>query len=150
VNTPFSIGSHPQPSSNGTVDSSRNHGSTRPDPQVSERATRRRFTVAYKLRILKEADVCHQPGQLGALLRREGLYSATLASFRKQQADGKLIVKNAPQLQRQRQDKAAKRQRDARRMAALEAENQKLRLLLDLQKKVAALLDIPLSTEPVE
>lgn len=148
MTTPFSIGSHPQPSNNGTVHS--HGGSSRPDPQVTERATRRRFTVAYKLRILKEADACRKPGELGTLLRREGLYSATLASFRKQQADGKLIVKNASQVQRQRQDKAAKRQRDARRMAALEAENQKLRILLDLQKKVAALLDLPLSTEPVE
>jgi transposase len=146
VNTPFSIGSHSQPSNNGTADSNRN--ASRPDPQVSERATRRRFTVAYKLRILKEADACHKPGELGALLRREGLYSATLASFRKQHADGKLVVKNAQQAHRQRQDKAAKRQREARRIAALEAENHKLRLLLDLQKKVAALLDIAWSTEP--
>jgi len=150
VNSPFSIGSHPQPSNNGTAHGPSHSGNSRPDPQVTERATRRRFPVAYKLRILKEADAYHKPGELGALLRREGLYSATLASFRKQQADGKLVVKHAQQGQRQRQDKAAQRQRDARRMAALEAENHKLRILLDLPKKVAALLDLPLSTEPFE
>src|ERR1041384_7687783 len=62
----------------------------RPDPQVTQRATRRRFTAADKLRILAEADACNQPGQLGALLRREGLYSSTLANFRKQRVEGKL------------------------------------------------------------
>src|SRR5450755_3908820 len=108
------MSTHSQPSHNGTADTNRNSGSSRPDPQVAERATRRRFTVAYKLRILREADACHKPGELGALLRREGLYSATLASFRKQHADGKLVVKNAQQVQRQRQDKAAQRQREAR------------------------------------
>ena len=148
MTTPFSISPHANAAHNGQAQPSKVEPTHRPDPQVSERATRRRFTVAYKLRILKEADACHKPGELGALLRREGLYSATLASFRKQQADGKLVVRNALQEKRQRQDKAAQRQRDARRLAALEAENQKLRILLDLQKKVAALLDLPLSTEP--
>ena len=116
----------------------------RPDPQVPERASRRRFTAAYKLRILKEADACTQPGELGALLRREGLYSSTLANFRKLRDAGKLGEKNPAQTQ-QRKDKEAARQRDARKMAALEAENQKLRVLLELQKKVAALLDLSLA-----
>ena len=114
----------------------------RPDPQVKERATRRRFTAADKLRILAEADACHQPGQLGALLRREGLYSSTLASFRKQRDEGKL-GKDPHQVQKQRRDKEAARQRDARKIASLEAENKKLRVLLELQKKVAELISLP-------
>lgn len=117
--------------------------SLRPDPQVPERSTRRRFPAAYKLRLLKEADACSQPGELGALLRREGLYSSTLANFRKLREASKLGDKNPAQAQ-QRKDKEAARQRDARRIAALETENQKLRVLLELQKKVAALLDLTL------
>ncbi len=115
-----------------------------PDPQVIQKATRRRFTAADKLRILKEADACHKPGELGALLRREGLYSSTLANFRKLREAGQLGEKNSAQAHKQRKDKEASRQRDTRRMAALEAENQKLRVLLELQKKVAALLDLTL------
>ena len=122
----------------------------RPNPQVQERASRRRFTAAYKLRILKEADTCTKPGELGALLRREGLYSSTLANFRKLRQAGQLAEKNMAQAQKQRQDKEAVRQRDVRRLAALEAENQKLRVLLELQKKVAALLDLTLTEMPRE
>jgi transposase len=114
----------------------------RPDPQVTQQATRRRFSAADKLRILAEADACHQPGQLGALLRREGLYSSTLASFRKQRDEGKL-GKDPRQVQTQRREKEAARQRDARKIAHLEAENKKLKILLDLQKKVAELLSLP-------
>jgi len=114
----------------------------RPDPQVTQRATRRRFTATDKLRLLAEADACHQPGQLGALLRREGLYSSTLASFRKQRDEGKL-GKDPNLVQKQRREKEAARQRDARKIAHLEAENKKLKILLDLQKKVAELLSLP-------
>ena len=57
-----------------------------PDPQVLQKPARRRFTTADKLRILKEADACYRPGELGALLRREGLYSSSLHNFRKQRA----------------------------------------------------------------
>jgi transposase len=122
----------------------------RPDPQVQERPTRRRFTVAYKVRILKEADACSKPGEVGALLRREGLYSSTLANFRKLRDAGQLAEKNTDKAHKQRQDKEAARQRDARRIAALETENQKLRVLLELQKKVAALLDLTLPQTPSE
>jgi len=61
---------------------------TLPDPHIDAPTTRRRFTVANKLRILREADQCTQHGQLGALLRREALYASTLASFRKQYEEG--------------------------------------------------------------
>lgn len=117
----------------------------RPDPQVAQRAPRRRFTAADKLRILAEADACNQPGQLGALLRREGLYSSTLASFRKQRDEGKL-GRDPDQLRQQRREKEAARQRDARKIAQLEVENKKLKILLDLQKKVAELMNLPLDS----
>ena len=62
-------------------------GQAVPDPAVPEKPVRRRFTAEYKLRILREADRCTQPGQLGALLRREGLYSSHLTTWRRQRDD---------------------------------------------------------------
>jgi len=55
-----------------------------PDPELVERARRRRFSAEYKLRILREADACSKPGEIGALLRREGLYSSLLTEWRRQ------------------------------------------------------------------
>jgi transposase len=112
-----------------------------PDPQVTQRAARRSFTAADKLRILAEADACNQPGQLGALLRREGLYSSTLANFRKQRDEGKL-GKDPAKVKQQRREKEAARQRDLRKIASLEAENKKLKVLIELQKKVAELMSL--------
>jgi transposase-like protein len=63
-----------------------------PDPEVPERARRRQFTGAYKLRILEEAAACCAPGQVGALLRREGLYSSHLVDWRRQRAAGTLAA----------------------------------------------------------
>ena len=61
-----------------------------PDPAVPEKPVRRRFTAEYKLRVLRDADACAEPGQLGALLRREGLYSSHLTAWRKQRDEGTL------------------------------------------------------------
>ena len=66
------------------------NGKSPPDPAVSEKPVRRRFPVEYKLRILHEADRCTAPGQLGALLRREGLYSSLLSTWRQQRKQGTL------------------------------------------------------------
>jgi len=59
-------------------------GEVKPDPEVPEKPTRRRFTAEYKLRILRLADACTEPGSVGALLRREGLYSSHLTAWRRQ------------------------------------------------------------------
>ena len=61
-----------------------------PDPEVPATVQRRRFSAAYRLRILKEADACKKPGEVGALLRREGLYSSLLANWRRQREAGAL------------------------------------------------------------
>src|SRR5215204_748919 len=61
-----------------------------PDPELVERPRRRRFTAEYKLRILREADACSRPGEVGALLRREGLYTSHLTYWRKQRDAGAL------------------------------------------------------------
>src|SRR5256885_15532750 len=68
-----------------------------PDPEVLPKASRRTFSAAEKLRILNEADACTQPGQIGALLRREGLYSSHLVKWRRVRAAGQLQAL-APQL----------------------------------------------------
>jgi transposase-like protein len=62
--------------------------SAAPDPEVAARHARRRFTTHYKLEILRKADACTRPGQLGALLRKEGLYSSLLVTWRRQREDG--------------------------------------------------------------
>ncbi len=118
-----------------------------PDPHVNQRATRRRFTVAEKLRILHEADQCSQHGQLGALLRREAIYSSTLASFRKQYEEGKLVAHHDPLRKQKRKDRANQRQRDARSLQALQLENRKLKALVELQKKLSELMNLTLPTE---
>jgi hypothetical protein len=66
--------------------------SSAPDPEVSEKKPRRTFTAKYKLRILAEADACTQSGQMGALLRREGLYSSNLTTWRQQREKGILLA----------------------------------------------------------
>ena len=81
-----------------------------PDHQVIQKPTRRRFSAAEKIRILKLADACQKPGELGQLLRREGLYSSSIASFRKQQADGKFHQKSAEQVVAQQQAAVAEAQ----------------------------------------
>lgn len=120
---------------------------TLPDPHVSQRAIRRRFTVADKLRILKDAEECTKHGQLGDLLRREAIYSSTLASFRKQYEEGKLVAKNDPLRAKQRRDRQNKRQQDQRTLEALQRENQKLKALVELQKKLSELMNLTLPTE---
>ena len=108
-----------------------------PDPEVTEKVRRRRFTAAYKSRILKEAELCKQSGELGALLRREGLYYSNIAKWRRQAESGLLPKKRGPQ----GPDPAV------RRIAELEKENARLvrklkqaELIIDVQKKVADLL----------
>ena len=115
------------------------HPKVVPDPEVPEKTVRRKFTAAYKLRILKEAESCTELGQVGALLRREGLYSSSLTSWRHQVAQGLVPKKRGPAVQ--------KADPHVRRIAELERENEKLghklkqaELIIDVQKKVAELL----------
>lgn len=120
-----------------------------PDPQVPDKAQRRKFTVEYKASIVREADGCTEAGQIGALLRREGLYSSQLASWRKLYQEGAL--------------KALKDDKRGRKKTKnpLEAENEKLRkknvrlekrlaqaeAIIDIQKKLSEVLGIPLESE---
>ena len=114
---------------------------TPPDPEVVERAHRRQFTAAYKLQILDEADGCHEPGQLGALLRREGLYSSHLRDWRQQWLQGTLSAlaphrRGRPPIPPHEVELARLRRENdrlSRQLAAAEA-------IVEIQKKVSALL----------
>jgi transposase-like protein len=120
-----------------------------PAIEVVAKATRRRFTVEYKRAIVREADACKTPGAIGALLRREGLYSSHLTTWRAARERGELagaVKKRGP----------VPRVVDARdqRISELERQNtrwqkraERAEALVELQKQVAALLGTP-STEP--
>ena len=117
-----------------------------PDPQVHPKPTRRRFTTADKLRILKEADACTRPGELGALLRKEGLYSSALHKFRKLRQEGKLQEVSPEQKQSERKHKEAERQRQNRQVQRMQKQIEHLTALLELQKKVSDMLGIQLES----
>jgi transposase len=116
-----------------------------PDPEVRAKGKRRVLTAAFKARILREADACTKPGELGALLRREGLYSSHLSTWRRQRDEGLTPQKRG---RKKDPDVAARREiaRLEREVARLSDKLQKAELIIDVQKKVAALLGNPLPT----
>ena len=127
--------------------SARNGHAANPNPEVALKPERRRFTKAYKLEILKQVEACSGIGQIGALLRREGLYSSYLANWRLQRSKG--LLDNAAS--KRRSAKPAKQH--AVRVSQLERENARLKarlrqaeLILDIQKKASEILGIPLRT----
>ena len=112
------------------------------DPQVVEKAKRRRFSASYKLKILEEVD--RNPGGSGAILRREGLYSSHLSSWRKQQQEGALKAlskKRGPRGKSAEQLQLEKLQRDK---ARLERELFKAHAIINAQKKLAEILGVDL------
>jgi transposase len=118
----------------------------RPDPEVVADARRRSFTAEYKLKTLAEADAAAQPGGIGALLRREGLYSSHLTTWRRERQAG--ILKGLTPLKR---GPKSKRNPQEEEMQKLRRENQRLTeelrkaaIVIDVQKKVGALLGWPL------
>jgi transposase len=118
-----------------------------PDPQLVEQAKRRKFTAKYKLEILQKADACTRPGEIGELLRREGLYTSHLTYWRKQRKDGAL-----KELGKSRGRKPADRREQQivelqRRAERAEAELAKARKVIEIQGNVSALLEQMLGTE---
>lgn len=123
------------------------------DPEVVATARRRTFTAEYKLKILRQADACTATGEIGALLRREGLYGSHLSEWRKARDGGglaalapakrgppaALVSPNAAELKQLRRDNAR-----------LQAKLERAELIIDIQKKVASLLGIPLQTPDFE
>ncbi len=118
-----------------------------PDPELTFQAKRRRSTAKYKLEILAQADACTAPGEIGELLRREGLYTSHLTYWRKQRRDGALR-----ELGRLRGRQPADRRDQqiaelTRRTERLESEFQKARKVIEIQGNVSALLEQMLGTD---
>jgi transposase len=110
-----------------------------PDPEVVPRATRRQFSAAYKRRIVAEADVCTDRGAIGALLRREGLYSSHLTNWRRELAAGTGGEKRRG---RPAEPLAAENAQLRRENERLRRELEKTQLIVDAQKKLAEVLGL--------
>jgi transposase len=112
--------------------------------EVVAKAKRRQYAAEYKLRILREIDECQGSGEVGALLRREGLYSSLVSKWREQSERGSLTGLSGHR-------RGPKVDPQAVEIARLQRENKRLRekleraeLIIDVQKKVARLLGVPL------
>ena len=121
-----------------------------PETEVVEKAQRRQYTAEYKLRILQEVDACKEKGEIGALLRREGLYSSLIYKWREQRNRGSLEGLSA----HKRGPKVDSR---AVEIAKLQRENERLRkrleqaeLIIDVQKKVAQMLGVPVEEQDLD
>ena len=115
---------------------------TKTSPEVPEKATRRRFTRAYKEQIHAEADLCTDPGELGELLRREGLYSSSLSRWRRERTAGTLDT-------RKRGRKPNPSKKETQELAKLKRDNARLTerlrqavLVIEVQKKVSEILGV--------
>ena len=118
-----------------------------PDPELVEQAKRRTFTAEYKARILAEADACTRPGEIGELLRREGLYTSHLTYWRKQRRDGALKELGRPRGRKPVDRRDAEIVELERRLVRSEAELAKARKVIEIQGNLSALLEQMLSTE---
>ena len=121
-----------------------------PDSEVPEKAVRHRFTAEYKCRILREVEACKEQGRVGALLRREGLYSSNLITWRRQAEQGSLEALSP----KKRGPKEKKPDPSLRRIAELEKTTQKLEhklrqaeLIIAAQKKIAEIFQMSLDPE---
>lgn len=121
-----------------------------PEAEVLPKPKRRTFTAAYKLRLLHEADQCTQPGAVGALLRREGLYSSHLTTWRRQREQGQLQGLSA----QKRGRKVSPEDKLRRELAKLHREKEQLEqrlhkaeTIIEVQKKLCTLLGLPTYNE---
>jgi transposase len=126
---------------------------TAPDPEVAATAKRRQFSSAEKRRILSAADHCKKPGELGALLRKEGIYSSMLANWRKQRTGGQLGTVEArkrgrkpdPALAAVHRNQQLQREIDRLRRRLAQAQE-----IIEVQKKLCTLLGLPTAEVPQE
>ena len=114
-----------------------------PDPEVVPIAQRRQFTAEDKLRILEEADACTEPGEIGALVRREGIYSSYLSRWRREREEGQLTAQSS----KKRGPKASAEKVLVAEVAKLRRENEQLQTrlgqaeaIIEVQKKLSQLL----------
>jgi transposase-like protein len=143
----WSGGERSEPKRNGEIPVAKNvTEATRPvpNPEVLEKPKRRRFSAAYKAEIVQEADRCTEPGQIGALLRREGLYSSQLTEWRKQYRDSARAG-----LQEKRRGRKPEQSALEKENERLKKENKRLEerldhaeTIIDVQKKISKILGI--------
>src|SRR5215469_2809577 len=142
-----SEGERSEPKGSGAAAEAGAVSASRPDPEVVAKAKRRTFTAEYKQRILQEADsAAATPGGVGALLRREGLYSSHLVTWRRERRAGVLEAlkprKRGPRFERN--PLAEENQKLRRQVGQLTEKLRKAEIIIDVQKKVAALLGNPI------
>jgi transposase-like protein len=120
------------------------------NPELSERPRRRSFTAQDKLRILKAAEAASGSGEIGALLRHEGLYSSALTEWRRQRdagiLDGLTPLRRGPKAASEPQPLAAELAKAQQDIARLKLRLERAEAIIDLQKKVSDLLGIPLAS----
>ena len=121
-----------------------------PDPELVEQAKRRTFTAKYKAEILANADACTEPGEVGELLRREGLYTSHLTYWRKQRKDGALKELGKPRGRKPVDRRDQEIARLQRKLERSEAELAKARRVIEIQGNVSALLEEMLGSESAQ
>ena len=117
-----------------------------PDPEVLAKGQRRQFTAEYKLKILEEADACTEPGAIAALIRREGLYSSHLSSWRQARRSGALgaLKKRRGPKGRRNDSVTQENERLRKENARLQQRLAHVEVILEIQKKASEILGIPL------
>jgi transposase len=120
------------------------------DPEVPEKPKRRQFSAEYRLRILREADGCKAPGAVGALLRREGLYSSHLVQWRRQREAGALSGMRAKKRGPKGREEDPRLKQQAREIARLQRKLKQAETIIEIQKKVAGILGIPLNAPELD
>ncbi len=117
------------------------------DTEVPARAQRRRFTAAYKLKILEQVEQCSAPGEIGSLLRREGLYSSQLTSWRRARQTGALagLSKKRGPIKKMKTSEAKEIERLEREVVKLKEQLRRAAVINDVQKKVSDILGIDLN-----
>ena len=121
-----------------------------PKTEVVAKARRRQYTAEYKLRILREVEACQGSGEIGALLRREGLYSSNLTSWRRQRESGELDGLSARKRGPKVDPQAAELARLKRENERLQERLRKAELIIEVQKKVSQLLGITIEEDHPE
>jgi transposase len=117
-------------------------------PEVLERARRRSHSAEYKLQVLQQADACKNSGEIGALLRREGLYSSHLASWRRQRREGSLQALSNRRGRKSKSPEQLEAEKLRRENAQLRRRLERAEFLIEIQKKASEILGMKLPEIP--
>ena len=120
------------------------------DPELVERAKRRTFTAKYKLEMLEKAEACTRPGEIGELLRREGLYTSHLTAWRKQRKNGALKELGKPRGRKPVDRRDQQIAQLERRLGRDSSSSSKPRRVIEIQGNVSALLEEMLGTDSAQ